>query len=159
MVLACAEETVILDQTVNILIVDDDSVDIRMVTRALKNRNISNPLHTAKDGVEALEMLRGENGCEPLPRPFIILLDLNMPRMNGIEFLESIRQDEDLSGSIVFVLTTSNDDRDKCAAYKKNVAGYILKSEAGDDFINLVSMLESFVLTVQFPPTPTRTRR
>lgn len=136
---------------VSILLVDDDKVDVMAITIALEESNIANPVHVAHDGVRALEMLRGEGGAPPIPYPFIILLDLNMPKMNGIEFLAEIRKDKRLHDSIIFVLTTSNDDKDKVAAYSHHVAGYIVKSDVGHDFINLVSLLKDFKIIVQFP--------
>ncbi len=138
--------------TLQILLVEDDEVDARAVKRGLTKNKIFNPVTLARDGCEALDYLRGENGKERIPRPYVILLDLNMPRMNGIEFLKAIRGDAGLSKSIIFVLTTSQDDRDRSAAYDNHVAGYITKSEAGRDFLNLVQMLERFVIVVQFPP-------
>ena len=139
-------------ENVQILLVDDDEVDAMAVQRAFAKHRIHNPITRACDGVEALDMLRGVNGKARLPRPYIILLDLNMPRMTGIEFLESIRADDELRRSLVFVLTTSDDDRDKVAAYDNIVAGYVLKSDAGSDFLNLVQMIEKVMITIQFPP-------
>lgn len=136
---------------VSILVIDDDHVDVRGITRAIRKQGIDNPIEVAGNGQEALDCLRGENGKEKLSWPYIILLDLNMPLMNGLEFLENIRNDSDLHDSLVFVLTTSDDDRDKAEAYKKNVAGYILKTNVGEDFINLVTMLKKFVITIRFP--------
>ena len=137
---------------VNILIVDDDQVDVRGFQRGLSKHKISNPVFVASDGLEALDMLRGTNGRERLPRPYLILLDLNMPRMNGVRFLEEIRRDAELDDSIVFVLTTSSSDDDKRAAYKQHIAGYVVKADAGADFLKLIQMLERFMGTVQFPP-------
>lgn len=138
-------------KNITILLIDDDLVDVVSVKEALEERNISNPVFVAFDGVNALDILRGTNGCQRIPEPYIILLDLNMPRMNGLEFLEELRKDNDLKSSIVFVLTTSNADRDKIEAYSHNIAGYIVKSEVGEDFIHLVSLLQEFKLLVQFP--------
>ena len=138
--------------TVHILLVEDDEIDARAVLRGLRKCHIGNETTVAKDGIEALQLLRGEEGRTRIPRPYLILLDLNMPRMNGLEFLQEIREDPELENSIVFVLTTSDDDRDIVAAYGSHVAGYVLKSEAGDDFLKLVQMLEKFVITVHFPP-------
>jgi len=135
---------------VTILIVDDDQVEIRAVTRALRKHRIDNPINDAANGVEALSLLRGTNGVKAMAWPYIILLDLNMPRMGGLEFLEQVRSDESLQSTVIFVLTTSDDDRDKAEAYEQHIAGYIVKSNAGNDFINLVSMIEKFVLTVSF---------
>lgn len=139
-------------ETVTILLVEDDEVDAMAVERGFAKQHIGNPIVKAVDGLEALDILRGENGRERLPRPYLILLDLNMPRMNGTEFLQVIRRDEELRRSLVFVLTTSDDERDKLHAYDNSVAGYILKSEMGRDFIKLIQMLEKVVLTIQFPP-------
>jgi len=137
---------------VHILLVEDDEVDRIRVSRALKKKALDNQLHIATDGIEALEMLRGENGRERLPRPYLVLLDLNMPRMSGLEFLEAVRADPGLRSSIIFVVTTSNDERDKLAAYQSQISGYILKSNLGEEFIDAVAMLQKFVLTIQFPP-------
>lgn len=138
-------------KNLNILVIDDDRVDILAIQSALQEKNIANPVYVAQDGAKALDMLRGQNGEERIPRPYLILLDLNMPRMNGIEFLQALRADEELHQSIVFVLTTSRDDRDKTAAYDHHIAGYLVKSEVGADFMRLVSLLEDFKLIVQFP--------
>lgn len=137
-------------ETVKIILIEDDEVDRESVMRSFRRNKIANPIVTAVDGVEGLEVLRGQ-GREPVQRPYLILLDLNMPRMSGLEFLKELRADEKLRDSIVFVLTTSDDDRDIVAAYEQNVAGYILKSSAGSDFVNLVSMLDMFWRFVEFP--------
>ena len=120
---------------VHILLVEDDAIDVRIIQRAFQQHRIANPMYVVRDGVEALDLLHGRNGHAPLPRPFLILLDLNLPRMDGITFLQTLRQDPSLHDSLVFVLTTSNDDRDKTAAYDQHVAGYVLKTRAGGDFL------------------------
>ena len=94
----------------------------------------------AKDGVEALEMLRQGH----VRKPFIALLDINMPRMNGIDMLSELRADPKLFDSVVFILTTSRDDQDKFEAYKKNVAGYIVKKQVGEAFLSIVEMLGNY---------------
>ena len=137
--------------TVHILLVDDNDVDVEGVLRAFTKMRIANPVHVARDGVEALQVLRGIDQ-PPLPRPFLILLDLAMPRMNGIEFLDHIRADADLTDAIVFVLTTSASDEDKVASYNHNVAGYIVKKDVGDGFVRLVSLLDHYWRIVEFPP-------
>jgi len=129
---------------INVLLVEDDKVDIMNVKRAFKKNKIENPLFIAENGVEALEMLRGENDKRILPLPRIILLDLNMPKMGGIEFLGILRSDENLKNISVFVMTTSNDDKDKVDAYNYNVAGYILKPLSMANFINAVSVLNNY---------------
>ena len=140
------------DNTVHILLVDDDDIDAEAVRRALKKYKIANPVRWVSNGIEALRALRGQSEQESLPRPYLVLLDLNMPRMNGLEFLETLRADEDLKDSIVFVLTGSDATRDKIQAYRLNVAGYLVKSRVGEDFVNLVHMLNHYWRIVEFPP-------
>lgn len=132
-----------------ILLVEDDEVDVMNVKRAFKKNNISNRLVVASNGIEALEVLRTVTPENQKPR--IVLLDLNMPRMGGIEFLKEIRQDPDLSSLSVFVMTTSNEDSDKIEAFNLNVAGYILKPLSMDRFIAAVSTLNSYWTLCEFP--------
>ena len=132
-----------------ILLVEDDEVDVMNVKRAFKKNNISNPLVIAHNGIEALEVLRST--AVDAPKPKIVLLDLNMPRMGGIEFLKEIRVDPDLSSLSVFVMTTSNEDGDKIDAFNLNVAGYILKPLSMDRFIAAVSTLNSYWTLCEFP--------
>ncbi|WP_425404557.1 response regulator [Hwanghaeella sp.] len=133
------------------LIVEDDDVDRMALERAFDKLKILNDRVYARNGVEALDVLRGRNGKERLPRPFIILLDLNMPQMNGLEFLDEVRNDEDLANSVVFVLTTSDADEDIVAAYENNVAGYIVKSDAATGFLRAIEMLEHYWRVVELP--------
>ncbi|WP_221394549.1 response regulator [Dyadobacter sp. NIV53] len=132
-----------------ILLVEDDEVDIMNVKRAFKKNNISNPLIIAHNGIEALELLRSKE--VDAVKPKIILLDLNMPRMGGIEFLKEIRNDPELSALSVFVMTTSNEDGDKIDAFNLNVAGYILKPLSMDRFIAAVSTLNSYWTLCEYP--------
>ena len=128
---------------ITLLLVDDDDVDIMSVRRALDARELDNPLVIAHDGVEALECLRGENGRDRVEPPFIILLDLNMPRMDGIEFLGELRADPNLQHSVVYVLTTSSAQKDKLQAHAHNVDGFITKGASQDvvnDVIDLLSL-------------------
>ncbi|MCL4861108.1 MAG: response regulator [Caldilineaceae bacterium] len=141
-----------LDQPFHILLVEDDDVDAEVVIRAFRRNAINNSFTIVPNGIDALNSLRGAEGLPRLPRPFVILLDINMPRMNGIEFLHALRQDVTLKRSIVFVLTTSNSDEDKMAAYDEQIAGYLLKSQAGDDFMNVIRLLDSYQAAVEFPP-------
>src|SRR5580704_3758682 len=137
---------------VSIMIIDDDEIDVRALTRGLTQQRISNPVFVAKDGTEGLAMLRGDQGQPKIPRPALIVLDLNMPRMTGLEFLQELRADSTLADSIVFILTSSNADEDKTAAYKHHIAGYVVKSDAGVSFLKAVQMVQKYVLCVQFPP-------
>jgi CheY-like chemotaxis protein len=137
-------------QSVNVLVVDDDRVDTLAVRRSFRKLNITNPIIAAKDGIEALEHLRGENGHQKMRSP-LVLLDLNMPRMGGIEFLGEIRRDPLLRRTLVFVMTTSSAAEDQARAYDRNVAGYILKYRAGECFEDAIAMLKKYWETVEFP--------
>jgi CheY-like chemotaxis protein len=132
----------------NILLVEDDEVDVMNVRRAFQKNNIANPLFVAGDGEEALARLRG--GGVPAERR-IVLLDLNMPRMNGIEFLRELRADPELGRTTVVVLTTSNDERDKIEAYNLNVAGYLLKPVTFNNFCEVMATLNKYWTLVELP--------
>ena len=136
-------------EAVNILLVEDDSIDVKAFMRAMEKLKIGNPVVHAKDGVEGLEKLRG------MSRPNLVILDINMPRMNGLEMLRKVREDVSLRDTIVFVLTTSNDDADKFEAYNLNVAGYMLKSDMGNSFVRAVSLVENYWKVVEFPQAHT----
>jgi CheY-like chemotaxis protein len=132
----------------NILLVEDDEVDVMTVKRAFDRGHIANPLFVAGDGIEALEKLR--SGEIPAQRR-LVLLDLNMPRMNGIEFLKEVRKDPELCATPVVVLTTSDMDRDKFAAYDLNIAGYLVKPVTFDRFCELVVTLNKYWTLVELP--------
>jgi CheY-like chemotaxis protein len=135
----------------NILLVEDDDGDAKAIERAFKKARIANPILRAVDGLEALEMLKGTGGKMKPPSPYLLLVDLNMPRMNGIQLIQALRADPDLRHTVAFVLTTSKRDEDKTAAYDLNVAGYILKRTAGNDFLNLVSLVDFYWRIVELP--------
>jgi CheY-like chemotaxis protein len=139
-------------KTAHLLHVEDDDLDIIGLQRAFKAAKIANPITVAHDGIEALESLRGSNGRVRLPRPFIILLDLNMPRMDGISFLKEIRGDEELKKSIVFIMTTSNEDSDKVKSYELGVAGYIVKANPAKSFMEATALLDTYWHVVELPP-------
>jgi CheY-like chemotaxis protein len=136
------------ERQLNILLIEDDEVDVMNVERAFKKNNIANPLFLAGNGLEGLEMLRG--GTIPRDRR-IILLDLNMPKMNGIEFLRELRRDPALNLTPVIVLTTSNDERDRIEAYNLNVAGYILKPVTFTNFCEVMAALNKYWALVELP--------
>ncbi len=146
-------DTSLVDQlrTVNILLVDDDDGDAKSVQRAFKSARIANPIVRAIDGVDALDILRGTNGKPRLAKPYILLVDVNMPRMNGLELIRALRQDAHLHTSVVFVLTTSSRQDDKLSAYDSNVAGYIVKERAGHDFQKLIDMVQIYWRVVELP--------
>ena len=119
-----------------ILLVEDDRVDAMTVKRAMKEINITNPLEIARDGEEALAYLRDDRN----ERPCIILLDLNMPKMNGIEFLNILKQDPVLKRIPVIVLTTSKEDQDRVASFELSVAGYMIKPV---DYVQFVEVMRA----------------
>ena len=136
------------DRVLNILLVEDDEVDVMNVRRAFERNNVSNPLFVAGNGLEALAMLRSDQ--MPKERR-LILLDLNMPKMNGIEFLQALRSDPELASLPVVVLTTSNDDQDKIDAYNLNVAGYLLKPVTFSNFCERMTTLNKYWTLVEMP--------
>ncbi len=131
----------------HILLVDDDDVDAAGIQRALNTHGIVNPVIRAHDGLDALAILRDGS----LQQPYLILLDINMPRMNGIEFLQELRSDAQLNGSVVFILSTSARASDKHAAYQQQAAGYIVKQRAGEGFHLLARFLEHYWRVVELP--------
>ncbi|MDB4951470.1 MAG: response regulator receiver protein [Gemmatimonadetes bacterium] len=136
------------EKLLNILLVEDDEVDVMNVQRAFRKNNICNPLWVAANGEEALAALRGSG----IPRDRrLVLLDLNMPRMNGIEFLRELRADPELGLTPVVVLTTSDDDRDRVDAYHLNVAGYILKPVTFVSFVEAMATLNKYWSLVEMP--------
>lgn len=135
------------NRELHILLVDDDEVDVLTVKRAFLRNRLTNPIHVANNGLEALEKLRdGSLG----PRR-LVLLDINMPKMNGIEFLRVLRADPALQTTAVVVLTTSNEERDKIDAFKLNVAGYLLKPVTFGNFIDLMATLNKYWTLVEMP--------
>ncbi|MFT3840706.1 MAG: response regulator [Myxococcaceae bacterium] len=123
------------------MIVDDDEIDVMNVKRAFEKANIASDVYVASDGVEGLELLR--SGSVPKQRR-MVLLDINMPRMNGLEFLRELRADPVLSATPVVVFTTSNDERDVSEAYRQHVAGYMLKPVSFDSVIELMRAVDSY---------------
>jgi CheY-like chemotaxis protein len=134
------------DRKVNVLLVEDDEVDVMTVRRAFRKGNITNPLYVANNGLEALNVLRGKS--EHLPtmpaERRLVLLDLNMPKMGGIEFLQVLRDDPQLKETPVVVLTTSNGDRDRLKAYNLNVSGYILKPVQFEAFVETMLIFNKY---------------
>lgn len=131
-----------------IILVEDDEVDIEAVRRAASKNGLTNPIETFRNGRLALDYLREfvKNGD-----PYLVLLDMNMPQMNGVEFLLEIRNDPLLKKSVVFVLSTSESEDDLKAAYGFNVAGYIFKSRLRDGFENLVRIIKHYEKHLEFP--------
>jgi len=135
----------------HILLVDDDEVDVMNVQRAFRKNNIVNPLYIAHNGLEALDLLRGTSGEKIPSERRLVLLDLNMPKMNGLEFLREVRSDAALHALTVIVLTTSDDERDKVEAYNLNVAGYILKPVTFGAFVEAMATLNKYWAINELP--------
>jgi CheY-like chemotaxis protein len=132
-------------------LIEDDEVDAEAISRACRNLNINCEIIRFRDGREAMDALHGPLGTELLSRPYLILLDLNLPRMDGITFLDDLRADPVWRRSIVFVLTTSAREEDKAAAYDRRVAGYLVKDSLGSDYSALCELLDVYEKSVQFP--------
>ncbi|NVK14743.1 MAG: response regulator [Rhodobacteraceae bacterium] len=137
----------------NILLVDDDDGDAKAVQRAFCKASIANHLTRAVDGIDALGILRGTGGKTKLAPPYVVLADINMPRMSGIDLVAELRSDPALHNTVVFFLTTSKDQQDITAAYDLNAAGYIAKETAGRDFLQLVSMMDRYWRIIELPVT------
>lgn len=130
----------------SILLVEDDQMDVMNVQRELRKHEVNVPLHVARNGREALNMLRGENGQARIPLPSVIILDINMPRMNGLELLEELRSDPDFVGLNVFITTTSDLETDRLKAQDLAVSGYIIKPLNFDSFGEGGSTVDGFSL-------------
>ncbi len=140
------------DTPVTILHIEDDQVDKMVIDRVIKKLNITNQLLHAPNGEDALDLLRGTNGkTKPDPMPNVILLDINMPKMNGLEFLKELRADDNIKSISVIVLTTSNDDSDRKEAYQYNIAGYILKPVDINQFETTFQILSNFWKICEWP--------
>jgi CheY-like chemotaxis protein len=136
---------------INILVIDDDDVSAEGVERSLAKTEMCFTVTVAADGLEGLEILRGEHDEKKIHPPMLVLLDLNMPRMDGLDFLQQIRGDAQLHKTVVFVLTTSNREKDRAASYQNHVAGYIVKSHAGPQFSKLAELLTSYGKSITLP--------
>ena len=138
------------NRLVNVLIVDDDEVAAMSIKRALSRAGVSRPIRVARDGEEALQTLRSGDltGCGATN---LILLDLNMPVMNGFEFLHALRQDPRLCTSVVFVTSTSDSPLDIESAYRHQAAGYILKDTRNDTLAKSMEMLRYYLEVVHLP--------
>ncbi|PCJ62605.1 MAG: two-component system response regulator [Planctomycetota bacterium] len=139
-------------RSIHFLVIDDDDIDREAVKRAFKKEKISNPIIEAENGVEAFNFLNSKDKDYFEHNPVIILLDLNMPKMNGIEFLTKLREDPNLKRIIVFVMSTSDDDEDKLKAYNLNIAGYILKGRVNEGISKSILMIDAFWKIIEMPP-------
>lgn len=140
-------------ESIEILLVEDDPGDVRLTREALKDSKLRNNLSVVEDGVEALAFLRREHTYKNAPKPDIILLDLNLPRKDGREVLEEIKDDDTLRRIPVVVLTTSDDDEDILTSYNLHANCYITKPVDLSRFIQIVKTIEGFWFSiVKLPP-------
>ena len=128
---------------ITILIVEDDEVDMMSVRRVLRGLKIANPKVHVKDGVEALNFMTGRAGFEKITTEVLVLLDLNMPRVNGLEFLDALKSESNLPPHSIYVLTTSDADTDIVQAHKRDIAGYVLKSHLKEGLAEIFKNLRS----------------
>lgn len=135
----------------SLLLVEDDDVAAEAVIRGLHKHANDCPVVPAEDGLVALQILRGRHDTHWIAKPYLVLLDLNMPRMDGFEFLRELRADNELRGTVVFVLTTSGAEHDRARAYREHIAGYMVKSEVGPQFSGLARFLTEYRAAIQFP--------
>jgi two-component system, chemotaxis family, response regulator Rcp1 len=133
---------------VEILLVEDSPGDVRLTREALREGKVRNNLHVVTDGVAALAFLRREGQYAAVPRPDVILLDLNLPKKDGREVLAEIKDDEILRRIPVVILTTSQDEHDVLRAYELHANCYITKPVDLDQFIAVIQSIESFWLTI-----------
>lgn len=136
-----------------ILLVEDDPGDVLLTSEALAGKDVETDLHVVKDGVEALAFLRGKGAHAGAPRPDLILLDLNLPRMDGREVLAEIKTDKDLRRIPVVILTTSDADADVLSSYNLHANAYVAKPVDFEDFTQAVRYVDDFFLSVaKLPP-------
>jgi CheY-like chemotaxis protein len=130
-----------------ILLIEDDDVDVMTVNRALRDSKVTNQLVSIGDGEEAIEYLREESAT----KPSIILLDLNMPKMDGAEFLKIVKADNALKKIPVVILTTSNSDRDVTESFELGAAGYMVKSVDYEKFVETIRAIDQYWTLSKLP--------
>lgn len=138
---------------IHLILIEDDEVDAELVVRMLRKSGIGAPVTHFHDGQEALQALRGPQRQWLMTRPLIILLDLSMPRVGGLEFLDHLRRDPHLHSAVVFMLTQSERREDIEAAYDRQVAGYLLKTNLGEDYSLLPHLLVTYCRMVAMQPS------
>lgn len=135
-------------EPIRILLVEDQPADVRLTEEVLKAGKVANELYVAEDGEKAMEFLRREGRHADAPKPDLVILDLNMPRMDGREVLEAIKSDPDLMKIPVLMLTTSSAERDILDAYENHVNAYITKPIDLEEFVAVVRSIEQFWLSI-----------
>ena len=139
---------------IEIMLVEDNPGDVRLTTEALRDAKVRNHLTVAPDGVEALAMLRREGRYAAMPRPDLILLDLNLPKKSGREVLEEVKQDDALKDIPVVILTTSQAEQDIVGSYRLHANAYVTKPVDLEQFLKVVQTIEQFWLEIVKLPRP-----
>jgi CheY-like chemotaxis protein len=138
---------------IEVLLVEDDPGDVLMTKEAFHDYKLSNQLHVVTDGAEAMEFLRRQGEHTDAPRPDLVLLDLNLPRMDGGEVLQAIKSDPELASIPVVILTTSEAEEDVLRSYSLHANAYVTKPVDFDRFIQVVRQIDEFFVTVVRLPT------
>ncbi|MFI6296221.1 response regulator [Nonomuraea sp. NPDC050790] len=133
---------------IEVLLVEDDQGDILLTREAFELNKVQNRLHVVNDGEQALAFLRREEGYENVPRPDLVLLDLNLPRMDGMEVLQEVKADAALRSIPVVILTTSEAEEDIVRSYQLHANAYVTKPVDFDQFIRVVRQIDNFFVTV-----------
>lgn len=139
------------DTGCTVLLVDDDDVALEGVQRSFRRHEVPCRTLTAANGIEALDILQGRNPEKCVATPYIVLLDINMPGMDGFQFLERVRADAQLNRAVVFILSTSAREQDRVRAYDSHVAGYMVKSSLGPQYVRLAEFICKYANTQQLP--------
>jgi CheY-like chemotaxis protein len=139
------------DGPLRLLVVDDDELPPEALARAFRAKKRPVEMHVASGAEEAWLCLRGSGGEQPMARPVLVLLDLNMPGVHGLEWLDELRADPVWRSTVVFAFSTSDDPRDIRAAYDRHVAGYLVKQRIASDYGRLVDLLDRYWQTVRLP--------
>lgn len=140
---------------IEILLVDDNPADIRIMQEALRDARVANRLHAARDGVECMQFLRREGPYKDAPRPDLILLDLNMPRKNGMEVLAEVKADPDLRGIPTVILTSSKEEGDVARSYELQANGYVVKPVDLDELTAVIGGIQEYWVGIAKLANPT----
>jgi len=144
-----------MGRQIEVLLVEDNPGDARLAAEAMKEADVDNHVHVVKDGVEAIRFLQKEGEYSDMPRPDLIFLDLNLPRMSGREVLAIIKEDPDLRSIPVVILTVSSEEEDILRSYEHHANCYVSKPLDLEAFIDVVMGIEHFWFTiVQLPQAP-----
>lgn len=135
-----------------VLVVEDNPNDVTIIKRAMRKSEVKCELYFARDGEEALDFLHREGEFEDVPRPDLVLLDLNLPKINGLEVLSKIKEDERLRRIPVIVLTISEREEDMVKAYDSGAASYMTKPVDSKDFERLIGTVQDYWRIAKIPP-------